>query len=359
MTVFEQWATGHEDQPPYEPEQPRTWQRIDPASVLNGDWEPPQPTVGHRADGIGLFYPGKVHTIASETEAGKTWLALAACIDELQAGNHVLYLDFEDDIGGLVSRLLTLQVPKPAIQHRLHYVRPMEPLGGGINRDDLRALLTEHQPTIAILDGVTEAMTVHGLNPLDNADVATFGRLLPRAIAEAGPAVIALDHVTKDRETRGRYAIGGVHKINGLDGAAFVLENRTPFGVGVTGRSTIKIAKDRPGQLRRHALPGKGGMHWYGDLVLTSHDEHFAELQIDPPTERSEDFRPTHLMEKIWRTIANHEQTGGISGRDIQALVKGNAPNNRQAIAYLVVDGYITKSPHTTIKPYPPEEASE
>jgi hypothetical protein len=62
-----------------------------------------------------------------------------------------------------------------------------------------------------------------------------------------------------------------------VSGAAYILTNRRPFGVGLTGRSTLAIAKDRPGQLRPHGLLSIGGRHWYGDLVLTSHDQDFAE----------------------------------------------------------------------------------
>ena len=39
------------------------------------------------------------------------------------------------------------------------------------------------------------------------------------------------------REHRGRYAIGGVPQLNGLDGAAYTMEAREPFGIGITGRA--------------------------------------------------------------------------------------------------------------------------
>lgn len=74
-------------------------------------------------------------------------------------------------------------------------------------------------------------MALHGMEMTDNTDVAKFGKLLPRQIAAAGPAVVSLDHVVKNREARSRYAIGGVHKMNGLNGAAYTLENRQPFGI--------------------------------------------------------------------------------------------------------------------------------
>jgi hypothetical protein len=332
----------------------RSWRPVDLALVLDGTWTPPEPTVGLRQDKIGLFYPGRTHTVSSETEAGKSWFALSAAADELAAGNQVVYLDFEDDEGGITGRLLALRLNRDTIRKRFHYVRPTDPLGTGINLDDLTGITTNCAPTLVIIDGVTEAMVLHGLNPLDNKDVAVFGWILPKRLAASGPAVVCLDHVNKDRKTRGRYAIGGVHKLNGLDGAAYILENRTPFGVGLTGRSTIKIAKDRPAQLRRHALPASQGLHWFGDLVLTSHAVDFAEVEIAPPNKRDESFVPTLVMTKIAQLLT---KTGKpLSGREVQKRLGGNAPTNRHALAALVAAGHITKTPHKLLHPFPPEE---
>ena len=331
----------------------RTWLPVDLSDVLAGSWQPPRPTVGRRIDGVALFYPAKVHTVAAETEAGKTWFALSAVTDELNAGNHVLYLDFEDDQGGVVGRLLALQVDRDVIAERFQYVRPAGPLGTGLNLDDLIGIVSTTSPTIIVLDGVTEAMVLHGLDPLSNKDTAEFGRILPRRLAAMGPAFLALDHVTKDREGRGRYAIGAVHKLNGLDGAAYLLENRTPFGIGTTGRSTIKVAKDRNGQLRRNGLPSSNGLYWFGDLVLESHGEDFAEVRVEAPTERAEDFRPTHLMGRIVEAL---EQHGPLAQRRILAAAKGKRESLIGALDCLILDGYVSEAtPHQLLKPYPPE----
>lgn len=331
-------------------DQRRSWQPVDLTQVLAGHWQPAVPTVGRRSDGAGMFYTGKVHTTIAETEGGKTWFLLSAAADEMNAGHHVLYLDFEDDEGGVVGRLLTLGLRREAIAARFHYVRPESPLGSGIHLDDLRQLTDAYKPTLAVLDGVTEAMTMHGLNPLDNVDAALFGRMLPRRLADTGCAVVNLDHVTKDREGRGRYALGAVHKLNGLDGGAYLLENRSPFGVGLTGRSTIKIAKDRPGQLRAHALPSSGGLHWYGDLVLVSHDQDYAEVSVEPPHEAPDDFKPTVLMQRVATLLA---EKGPQSQRVICELTTGKALTIRSALAHLIADGYVSdKTPHSLLKPY-------
>lgn len=330
----------------------RSWQRVNLDQVLSGQWTPPEPTVGRRVDGVGMFYPGKLHSVASESEAGKTWLMLATAFEELRRGNTVLYLDFEDDEGGVVGRLLALQADHAAIRDRFIYVRPSGPIHAPANLADLRDIVMDTHPTLAVIDGVTESMVMHGLNPNDNSDVATFGRILPRRLANAGAATVCLDHLPKATDNRGRYAIGGVHKLNGIDGAAILLESRDPFGIGITGRSTIRLAKDRPGQLRKHGQRGKDGLFTFGELELTSHTVDYSEFQISPATARvADDFLPTILMTKISDALKEH---GPMTQRAILATVKGKRQYAADALALLQRDGYVSeKTPHTLLREYP------
>jgi hypothetical protein len=345
-------AVVREVEPAPQPVERRSWQPVDLTPVLEGTWKPPEPTVGLRDDGKGLFYPGRGHTVISETEGGKTWFALCAALDEMHAGNHVLYIDFEDDEGGVVGRLLTLGAKADTISGQFHYLRPDAPLNIGPHLGDLREVVMDTRPTIGILDGVTEGMAIHDLNPLDNMDAALFGRMLPRRLTGAGIAVVSLDHVVKDREGRGRYAIGAIHKLNALDGAGYILENRSPFGVGLTGRSTIRISKDRPAQLRKNALSSANGLYWYGDLVLESKGEEFAEISVEPPHEKSESFRPTQIMVAITDLL---DAKGPLAQRVICDMVRGRAETVRKAVSFLIADGYISaKTPHQMIKKYDP-----
>jgi hypothetical protein len=157
-------------------------------------------------------------------------------------------------------------------------------------------------------------------------------------------------------DNRGRYAIGAVHKLNGLDGAQYLLENRAPFGIGVTGRSTIKIAKDRPAQLRKAAVPSGGGLHWYGDLVLTSHAEEFAEVSIEPPHQRDENWRPTFLMERVATFLAEQEaeHIPVKSRRMVRTGVQGNEQAVLAALDFLILDGFVSDTaPYKLRRPYP------
>jgi len=298
-----------------------------------------------------------MHSVVGESEGGKTWFALVTMAHELSVGNAGVFVDFEDDAPGVVGRMLALGVAPDVIRDRFAYIRPEEPLTTEWNKLELGQALHDLRPTFVPIDGVTEGMAMHGLELKDNTDVAKFGRMLLRPIAELGAAVSTLDHVTKDKEGRGRYALGGVHKLNGLNGAQYFLENRTPFGVGVTGKSTVRISKDRPGQLRRHGLPHSSGMHWFADFTLQSHDETFAEASLSAPSEDTGPFRPTALMKKVSDALAGAREP--LSVRGVLDRVPGKQDGVRRALAALVDEGNVsvTAGPrnaqlHQLIKPF-------
>ncbi|PKT67562.1 DNA primase [Streptomyces populi] len=347
---------------------PRTWAPQDLRSVLDGSYKPPQPSVGRRDDGVGLFYPGRMNSVASESEAGKTWFALIACLQEINDGNHVLYVDFEDDAGGVVGRLLCLGGVPDDILERFHYVRPENQMGP-VDAVDLAAVL-DLNPTLAIVDGVTEGMSLFGLELKDNTDIAKFGRLLLRPLMNSGAAVVTLDHVVKSSENRGRYSIGGVHKLNGLNGVMYMLENRRPFGIGVTGKSTVRVAKDRPGQIRKNGLSHSSGMHWYADLVVKSETQEYAEAHLYAPRERDEADREADEDEKringLQRQIldAIRKASAPLTGKGIEDRVTGKAADIRRAVARLVDTGQIVAQPgprNATLHsiPAPPETVTE
>ena len=163
---------------------------------------------------------------------------------------------------------------------------------------------------------------------------------------------MSFDHVTKDKDGRGRYALGGVHKLNIVNGAGYTLENRQPFGIGITGRSTLKIAKDRPGQLRANAVD-----KWYGDLVLASNADGSAEVAIESPQQRvaeretAEPFRPTNLMEKISHYLEAEGEAD--SQNDILKGVPGKRDWKIEALKLLREEGYVTPTrPYKSLKPY-------
>jgi len=161
-----------------------------------------------RSDGLRLLYPG-VNTLSGEPTSGKTWLALLAVRQVLDAGLPVAFVDFEDRPSRVVARLLAIGATPDQIRALFRYVRPDHAL----DTAGLAALQKAVTGTaLAVLDGVTEAMTMHDLELNSNKDVSTFYALLPRRIADLGPTVVLIDHVVKDNEKQGRWSLGGQHK---------------------------------------------------------------------------------------------------------------------------------------------------
>lgn len=320
----------------------RSWRPVDVGPVASGAQRPLTPSVGARGDQVGMFYRGRVHSVAAESEAGKTWLMLHAVVTELGRGNGCVYIDFEDSVHGVVGRLREMGVAPDVLTSRFGYLNPDSPITAGCNRADLGECLGDLKPTLVVIDGVTDAMALHNLNLKDNTEISKFWGLLPRPLAgsASAPAVVTLDHVVKDSEQRTRYAIGGVHKLNTVSGAAYLLDNVVPFGMGVTGRSAVYVAKDRPGQLRRYCIP-EDGQHHFADLQVCS-VMHAGDAFVDGVTlslPKRPDGRPVAMMRRIAEALT--KAGAPLPKIGIEDRVTGNRDQIRRALAALVDEGYV------------------
>lgn len=326
-----------------------SWAPVDLTAALAGEGEPP-PSILARADGPCLLYRGRLHSVSAEPEAGKGWLALRATADLLTAGRTVLYIDMEDSPESIVARLRALGVEAERIVAEFVYVRPDEPLTDR-TRSDLDAALAR-RPALVVIDGVTEALTLHGLDLGDNADVAKWLDLLPRPAARSGAAVLLIDHVVKDREMRGRYALGAQHKLAGID-SAYGLEVVEPFGRGRSGLVKVTVAKDRPGHVRQYAEGGQVALMRLGSDAETG----AVTVMLDPPDSAGEggQWRPTLLMERVSRHV---EGEPGATRNRIRESVRGKNDYVDTALGILVQEGYVERRPegkayrHHSLRPY-------
>ena len=313
---------------------PTSWAPQDITPALSGHELDPPPVLMPRSDGNNLVYAAAIHTLSGEPGCGKTWIALHAAACALAAGHDVIYIDFEDRASRVVARLLALGAKPDAIAERFHYIRPNHPIDSAVKQQLERTITNS---ALAVIDGVTEAMTLHGLDLAANIDVATFYALLPRWIADLGPAALLIDHVVKDSDRQGRWSIGGQHKLAGLDGAAYGVKAVTEFGRGRIGTSRITIAKDRPGYIEQIAL-GRTAAEFHLDARLP--DAIIASL--DPPAtlphNEAGDIRPTFLMARVSAYLAWHPEA---NRKDIEDGVKGKRDYVRKAIDSLIHEGYV------------------
>lgn len=246
----EQPGGGDSESDEQAPVQERSsWAPVDLGPILRGEVVPAQASIGmRRSDGVRLLYPGKEHAVAGEMESGKSWLALQCCAAELADGRHVLYIHFEeDDPTDTVTRLLLLGVEPATVAQLFHFVAPAY----GATPDVIHAL-RELRPSLVILDGQNEAMTLHGHGINDPDGPSTYRRVLVRPFTADGAAVLSTDHVAKATAGVATTQMGSVMKGNGLTGTLITLENSEAFGKGRRGASRVYVTKDRPAQVRQH-----------------------------------------------------------------------------------------------------------
>jgi len=152
---------GHppDDQPDDDAQLLDSWAPIDLGPHLRGEIKPMEPSIGvSRTDGLRLLYSGKEHTVIGEMESGKSWFCLACVAAELAADRHVVYIHFEEsEPSDTLGRLIALGCRDQDLLTLLRFVGPER----RVTRADLAALL-DPPPSLVILDGVNEAMALHG-----------------------------------------------------------------------------------------------------------------------------------------------------------------------------------------------------
>jgi hypothetical protein len=344
---------------------PSSWAPIDLSGVIAGEQSGVTPTLFERTDGVCLLYPGLTHSIHGEAESGKSLIIQAECARLIAEGQRVLYLDFESDQTSVVDRLLQLGADKQAVADHFHYLRPeVSPASSVAERQAWEAILgTEY--TLVVIDGVTEALTVFGRGSLDNDDIAAWSREVPRRIADrTGAAVVIIDHVVKDRTRQNRFAIGGQAKMAALTGAAYTVDVLQSLGVGMRGAVGLRIAKDRPGQVRNLC-----GAYRKGDRTQMA-----ARIVFDSTTDQTvvtvepwdthtpqactgADFRPTALMQRVSRVMEAAAEP--MTKTSAVAAAGGKKQAALHAFDVLVEEGYLAVNSerrghavYSSVKPY-------
>lgn len=328
-----------------------TWEAFDLGPWLNGEHINPQPEVGiSRTDGRKLLYAGRDHTVFGETEAGKSWFALECVAVEMRMGRDVVYIHYEEgDPGSTIERLLVLGVTAEHIRRHLRFVAPARPVRGA-----WLAPLLDPPPVLVVHDGVNEAMSLHGDDTNQSDGAATFRRTIIKPFLAVGAASLSCDHVVKNSDSRGRYAIGSGHKVNAIDGAAFFMENIEPFGRGLRGASSVYVTKDRPGQLRAHGkatgLPGKTLI---GVLAVDATGDSPDFLVFHAPKDGDKTTEQTpgdNLTEEVYQTLVALPDHTASSGNHLRAAMRdaGMKFTNARSITALddlLFSGRITEVP--------------
>ncbi|MBM4695292.1 AAA family ATPase [Rhodococcus hoagii] len=344
-----------------------SWQPIDLTAILAdiaaGTVTLPEATIMPRADGLCLLYPGLVHSFHGESESGKSLLMQYACAVEIGDAHDVLYLDYESDQLSVVQRIAQLGAPIELIARHLTYVRPGEALNSAVSRARWAQLLSRRY-SFVVLDGVTDALATFGYSSIDNDEVTKWTRDVPKHIADTtGAAVALIDHVSKDNGGRGRFAIGGSAKMNGLTGAAYVVEVEEPLGRGRRGVLAVRIGKDRPGGVRGRLPAGKprsDRTEPVATVVVDSTAGAGIHVELQVPTELAPSGATRHDAAALTRAAEHVSAHPGLSKTATAQSMTGKYAANLAALATLITNGYVVdqgrgKGLHV-VKPYEPAD---
>jgi hypothetical protein len=317
-----------------------SWKPIALKDYYDGLFAAPVATILKRTDGNGLIYTGRVHSIYGESESGKSWVAQIASAEMLKDDKKVIYIDFESDPSDVVGRMKSLGVSRANLLQYFTYIRP----DGPRDADDpyWQAILESGSAELIIIDGVTESLTMWGGETKDNDAITRWMRIFPRTVATAsGAAVVLIDHITKNAETRGRFAIGGQAKLATIDGAAYLVEPLEALAPGRVGSLTMRVTKDRPGYIRKIAgMWRKSDRTQEAAVFIIDSTRPLMQYAITVPLiedelEANKEFKKS---KEIVEFIHNHP---GCTRRLIQEGVAGSKDAIGERISDLITGGWI------------------
>ena len=278
-----------------------------------------------------LIYTGKRHAISGPPETSKTLLTLIIGLTHIRQTPEETFALIDFEMGGNATRLLLQDLGATLNEiARVYYVEAsQQPELADIT--DLEAA----NVTLAIIDAAAGAYHASDLDDNKRQDAEIFSRRWIQPLWMRGITTILLDHVVKNTETRGRYAIGSERKLGGVD-IHLGLETIKQLHRGHNGLIKITTHKDRPAHLPRPTA---------ATLELTSDpDTHQIGWTFKPAqsTDELTAFRPTALMEKVSRWL--EEQTEPATRNNIIRTVKGKDDYVAQALDTLTDEGYIDET---------------
>jgi len=301
------------------------WETVDLGGVLDEGYEPPKPELLRRTDGKALLYRGRINGLFGESGGGKSFISQRAIVEVIAAHGNVLVIDLEDHVGSYIARLMAMGLTRQAIRGHLRYISPELALGpqAGVY---LAELVTDFKPELVVIDSTGEALSIQGVRPNEDDEVARWFRTLPRAIANLGPAVLTLDHVPKSDDAPKNYAIGSQRKRAAIDGALYRVEVGVAPVKGKTGRLKLICAKDRAGNWQHGTQVAE---------VTIADTADGTQLTLSEPSDPN---RPTTLMIKVSEFL---DRTGRVaSRRQIDQNVSGKREYVARAIDALIGEGY-------------------
>nr|WP_277612334.1 AAA family ATPase [Dietzia sp. SLG310A2-38A2] len=202
-----------------------------------------------------MFYSGQFNLIFGDPESGKTWVALAASAEALNARQRVLMIDLDHNGGAsIITRLLSLGLAADTLGEldQFRYVEPEERL-------EAHGVVDEAQdcpPAVMVIDSLGELVPMFGSSSNSADDFSVVHSGIIRPLFRTGAAVLAIDQLSKGTESR-TFGPGGTGaRRRTVGGSSIRVRNKDQFAPASGGSAYLTVNKDRHGGLRQHCPPG-------------------------------------------------------------------------------------------------------
>jgi len=276
-----------------------------------------------------LLYSRLRHVISAPPESAKTLAATILLLEAQRQGHLVAHVDLE--MGARRTRTLLEDLgATPEEIKDLLYVEPDTPPTAG----DIREIAGQCV-SIVLIDAAAGAYGISGLDDNARKDVEAFAQAWVEPLYKAGIGTILLDHVVKNPDGRGRWAIGSERKAGQADVHLGLELVGNPLVRGGSALVKVRVHKDRPGWLGR---PHHVELHLRSDPQT-----HRITWDWRPPASAptaSDEWRPTIYMERVSRHL---EQHGPTSRTAIYKAGLGKGEYLVKAVNCLLVDGNLTE----------------
>jgi hypothetical protein len=316
---------GWVDEDQVEPAEPLF---VDIAAILaKGIPPPPAPVLLRRTDGHALFYAAKVNVLFGDPECGKTWIALAAIVEALNAARRAAFIDLDHNgAGEVVSRLLLLGATPEQLgdPERFRFAEP----GDGDELIQVVAALRAWRAAVAVMDSLGELLPLLGLSSNSPDDYTQAHRRALTPLSRAGAVVIAIDHLPKSDDAREHGQTGTMAKRRAVNGVTLRVTVSEPFAPGRGGAASMTIGKDRPGGVRAHC-PAATKNQPAGRFVMTARDDGSVHWKVtEPHIERSSERVPDEDLAELDSLVP-----GPRSKRDVQDRLGWGSDRSQKALS--------------------------
>ena len=178
---------------------------VDLAPLIAGEFTPPEMLTPR-------IVAGTTTTVAGQRAKGKTWMVGHDAVQIMKGGGNVVWVDLEMGRVRTAERFKTLGLTPADSEHLTYFESPMMP--GANDADGWRpfwaGMMQNRKPALVVIDAVTEALSVAGLDDYRGIDVARWHSWYASPALLEDAAVVYIDHTPQG----GSRTIGSVHKEN-------------------------------------------------------------------------------------------------------------------------------------------------